>query len=1539
MSSIFISHSSIDSDLAARIAAWLEDEGFGALFLDFDPRFGIPAGRDWERELYRKISASRAILVLHSENWVESRWCFAELTLARSLGKHIFPLLIDQTPIHRSVSDRQAVDLGDGETTALRRLSQDLATAVYGSDVFAWDPNRAPYPGLLSFQEADAAVYFGRESDISRSLDLVNRLRRYGEAGLLLILGASGSGKSSLLRAGILPRLRRAESHWTVLPTFRPTRRPFAELSNVISRAYQVRGVERDWESILEQLAIRGDEPLDALADRLYALLEDVRRRSEHPESTTVISIDQLEEAVTGGRGSEGARFLELIATLCEEADRSLLLLSTLRSDFLERIQRTTPLLGPASQELFLSPISTDGMRRLIEEPARVAGIELEQGLVDVLMNDAQTDDSLPLLAFTLRELYDGYGRDGLLEVSEYRDSLGGLRGSIATAADAVLTASNPSEDQRDNLRKAFLRLVRVNEEGHYAKVVAHWSDLPEDIHPILERFVQARLLISGADDEGPTLEVAHEALFRVWDQLRRWLDENQESLRIGQEIDQATSRWIRSGRSEEYLWRGGRLNRASELQTAGLVLSDPEAEEFIAASEATEARVRSRRLRARRTLLAGALVTAAAMALLAYLQTEARAEADQQRRMAQSGELALESVSAAEQSVDLALLLGVQALEVAATPDAQASLLSGLQGNPFLRNFLHTKPSFSVGDLSFRRDGRHLATVGGREIHVFDLDAGQPVGPPLMTGPEGIMSSTLNGAYDPTGRFFAATQVSGTLQLWDMERRAHVWSVDTGMGLMSSRIGFDRDGTRIVLGGCGPTPSDVGGLQCEAGGGFSIWRVEDGSQMVSRSDSELPRITSTRFSPSGGHILAGTRDGSILVWDLTTMRRRRIAAHGAEVSDIEVSPRGTLFASASEDGTVRTWRLERATSPEVREVMSVAIGEQSGPVSEIAFGAEGAVLASAGSDGEIVIWSLERGLDRILLVDAGVGGVDALAFHPTEPLLASAATNGRIVLWDLLKENVLNTVEYLDSPIESLVKAEDDAIAVGLEDGGVRLVGAGDAREPLLVIEGRSPRSGPVALSPDGHLLAHAPCVDLARRLLPICDGSRLDVWDPGSRQVLWTGDGQGGVIESLAVSPDGSSIVSGREDGELHVWDARTGASWPLAPSHSGAVRDLSFSPDGSHFVSAGMDGRLLLWNASTRSLTQRLLDGGSGTMLAAAFSPDGRILAAGGGDKVIHLWDLESMLPAGPPLDGHSESIFDLDFDATGEVLASGSYDGEIRLWSVDGQSRIGTLTTHRDAVTGVAFVDAGLVSADRGGLLVRWQLDRRSWVQTACSVANRNLSLSEWRQYMDDAPYEKTCDENVIHPSLVEWAEELALRGDAAGARRVLDRILEQEPGLGLDPDSVIRRQALVALGRRAARLTEEERYEEAIEAHRDLERLDGIDLLTADDWNGLCWRGSLAGFAADVLFACEHAVDLAQPPAKAHAMDSRGLARSLTGDFDGAISDFTAFVEWSHRTRMYTGLAEKRERWIRALDAGTNPFDSLTLVELRTEGGG
>jgi TIR domain/AAA ATPase domain len=567
MASIFLSHSSQDNESAAELSRRLRDYGYDSLFLDFDPDFGIKGGREWERELYRNLKIANAVIVLCSPSSMASRWCFVEIAQAKALGKAIFPIKISPCQLETILIERQVIDMvALGVDEACRRLCDGLrASGLDPEDSFHWDTKRPPYPGLNHFDPKDAGIYFGRDNEVRLVIETLTRLQRQGEPRLLVIVGSSGSGKSSLVRAGVLPRLGKDRAQWAVVEPFRPGAEPISALARSLSSGFPEILARPDWRAIRDRFheEARSSDPhvISALTD--YA--DDLTMHRGHPEASVLLVVDQVEELVQNASDDEVAAFFNVVRRATDGPGGRVFGLLTLRSDFLGSFQNHPALRGLAFADLPLGLMPLENFPQVIEGPANRAGLTLEPGLMGSMIADARTDDALPLLAFTLREMYERCGDQDCFTLKVYRDDLGGIKGAVARVVERTKTKVPWTPDVGRAVRRAFLKLVRVNDEGQFTRQSCRWADLPELAAPVLEAFVKARLLSSNGD----VVEVTHESLFRVWPELAGWLDEGRELILWKKSTQDEVNDWLSHDRSPLYLLGGARRGRKTGSASA----------------------------------------------------------------------------------------------------------------------------------------------------------------------------------------------------------------------------------------------------------------------------------------------------------------------------------------------------------------------------------------------------------------------------------------------------------------------------------------------------------------------------------------------------------------------------------------------------------------------------------------------------------------------------------------------------------------------------------------------------------------------------------------------------------------------------------------------------------------------------------------------------------------------------------------------------------------------------------------------------------
>ncbi len=564
MALVFISHASSDNYYSSEMFHALKNAGFDYIFLDYDETDGIYMGEEWEKRLYREIQRSHVFLLLLSPQWLESKWCHTEYQWAKALGKELIPVIVDRGEngeVDKWIDQHiQKSDLTQDVKVLSRVISRIKEIAIRTQKGFRWDSNRTPYPGLGSFAFQDAAVFFGREEETLSVIENLHGMQNKNSPKLLNIAAASGMGKSSLLRAGILPKLSLSyKERWHLFPVLRPQKRPLYEVSILFAKYL---GRSESYKEIYQKLlSTEIEETIDDL-------ITDIQLKEE--KRSILIPVDQAEELFTLSETNEREAFLRMMTYLL--AKDGVFSIWTMRSDYLPQMQNHKALYDLLEmQEIFiLKPMATEHIRDVIVKPAGVAGTIVEEKLIDRLKEDIETTDALPLLALTLHELYVRYAKEGKLTLQHYK-LLGGdrssnpLEGIIERVADETVAKCQKTVQCLQSLKQAFIpSLVKVKEDDSgFVKRVANWEELPENAYEMINALVDARLLVKKQHDGTVTIEIAHEALIRQWSLLKIWLEEEHDFLRTKAQVESAYEEWNSADKMHKALLSGLQLEKA----------------------------------------------------------------------------------------------------------------------------------------------------------------------------------------------------------------------------------------------------------------------------------------------------------------------------------------------------------------------------------------------------------------------------------------------------------------------------------------------------------------------------------------------------------------------------------------------------------------------------------------------------------------------------------------------------------------------------------------------------------------------------------------------------------------------------------------------------------------------------------------------------------------------------------------------------------------------------------------------------------------
>ena len=859
-----------------------------------------------------------------------------------------------------------------------------------------------PFKGLAAFQPEDAEFFFGREGLVA---GLVARL---AEAPLLGVVGPSGSGKSSVVRAGLLPALWKGalpgSRYWkTVVMT--PGSHPIEEL------AVRIPALEG-----LAAVSLARD-----LREDPRALRVAVQRvlRDGVDDARLVLVVDQFEEVFTLCQDEAERRcFIEALLETAVGGRHTLAILAV-RADFYGRCAAYPALAGLLQDShALVGPMGEAELRLVIERSAAWAGMAVEPGLDEVIVRDvADEPGALPLLSHALLETWKR--REGrTLTLAGYTDS-GGVREAITRTADSVF-GQQLDPRQQGIARSIFLRLTELGETTEDTRRRATRTELATslgndaDVSAVLDRLIEARLVTT----EDETVEVAHEALIREWPTLRHWLNEDREGLRIHRHLTRTAQDWA-ARKDPDELYRGARLATAREWTDEHASELNVLEREFLDASiarqraEQERQQRQNRRLRALTAGLSVLLVGAILLATFAVRQTN-RAELQGQR--SDSRQLAAQAASNLAHRPGLAMLLSLEALRTQDTPQARSSLLAGLQHDPRLTGFIpNPDPVNSVafspdgrtlvagdgagglslwdvrrrsrtGDrfrahthavlgLAFSPDGHTLASAGSVDRTAFQLQVRSraAAAPPLLVHEAKVRSA----AFDRQARLLAVGGDDGTVALWDLRGRRLLWQRPVGDGSPVLSVALPEDG-RLVAAGDRAGTITLFGL---AGGVRRRWPTGQNS------------VTSLAFGPDRRTLISGGSSGAISIWDTRDWTRRQLLGHTGSVVALALSRDRRLLASGGFDNSVMVWDLDR------RQRVGPPLLGHTGPVFGIAFGRTPNMLASAANDGQIILWDLTAG-QRLATPLPGSGKVAKVWFRPGGTI-ATGGTDGSVRLWD----------------------------------------------------------------------------------------------------------------------------------------------------------------------------------------------------------------------------------------------------------------------------------------------------------------------------------------------------------------------------------------------------------------------------------------------------------------------------------------------------------------------------------------------------------
>ena len=1318
---LFLSHAGIDTEAARNLKRRLETVGI-RVWLDKDDL--LPGAEGWQNQIETTIQEHATAFAVYVGsggvvNWVESE---VRLALSRvvSATHRVFPFI----PILSAQAEgspalpgfaRQFQAVRDVENQADEFTK--LVDAVRGySDTRRQEA--AVFFGLEPIDEAHSHLFFGRERETE---DLIRLLR---ELRLVMVTGDSGSGKSSLVHAGLLPRWRggalsQAGGKWPLdeiwhVIKLRPKADPRRALGEAVVRAAQLLGRSAVDQSTFMNCAQSADP-----YQRRFGL-----QCGLDPEHTrTLIVVDQFEELVTVTPVEERQKFVDLLLDLANPADDAFTVVLTMRHDYYNLCSKF-PLLADrleANQRrarYLLKRMREEDLHDVVTKPLALAGIPRDgrEALAHAVRQDVgERPGDLALVQFALSETWRQrakYNHDLLRSYVE----VGQIEGALARAAERIYHELGGDANEGE-IEAIFIRLLRLGDSGGAIRRVARRSEFNEQRWAIVQKLASRegnRLVLIAGSDQEPTAEVAHEALLTQWPRCQSWLQQASADKRITETLIERAARWGAAQSREDLLAVGADREIFADLASRRPQWLSDEEHAFVATSSAAHYARIEREEETRRKLLALTRSAQTAQSrFLAYLSKHESAAGNGVNgillalaALPQDFEnpqrpIVIDAVEALWNAINQTRELKVlrehhgPVLSAVFSPDGNRILTASEDGTARLWD-ARTGESLALLNAYgralvlavFSCDGEIIVTSSECDAaRIWNAHTGQPL--KTLNVPEGTF---ITAAFTPHHQRIVTAFEDGSV---------HVWNAHTGqrLAILKGHEGnvvsaaFHSDCQRIV------TASD----DCTA----RVWEVGSGRVLVVLKGHER-EVVSAAFSTDGQRIVTASYDATARVWDVGSANTLAILkGHDGEVVSAVFGRENQQVITASRDGTIRVWDAQSGQS------LAILKGHDEALCS-VALNPDGQYIVTGSRDHTARLW--KTGLESNLAILRGHEGIlNSAAFSPDTRYIITCSGDHTARVWDTDSGQCLAVLNEHQGNVGSAGFSPDGRrLITASEDGTARIWDAKSFHQ-LVLLRGHDREVVSAAFSPDGQCIITASTDHTAR------------VWDAESGSTLAVLKGPDEELLSTGFSPDGQRIIAASWE-TVRIWDARSYQSLVLLTGHTGPVSSSAFGPNSRHLVTSSWDRTARIWDAWSGE-TLAVLEGHEAAVLGVTFSPDGLRVVTASQDGTARIWNVDSghLLTV---LRGHQADVASAGFSPNGELIVTASYDRTARVWHTASGHCLEVLKEHRGLVVFATFSPDGerIMSVSRDGTARVWRSfpSTEALVAYAHSIVPRQLS---------------------------------------------------------------------------------------------------------------------------------------------------------------------------------------------------------------------